>query len=151
MDAGFPIFVAEDDENEIFLYKTAFKKLNLNNHWFVQDGAQAIEYLKGEGQYCDRIQFPFPRWVLLDLKMPKVDGIGVLEWLRDNPSCRVVPTIMMSNSAQPADIQKAYEVGVNAYFTKPTHMQEMIDVLALIHHFWSIAQSPPITRRHKCA
>jgi CheY-like chemotaxis protein len=150
MDREFPIFVADDDENEIFIYQTAFKKLGLSNHRFVHDGEEAIQYLRGEGEYCDRVKHPFPRWLLLDLKMPKVDGLGVLRWLRDNPSCRVVPTIMMSNSAQESDIHKAYEIGINAYFTKPLHLQEMVDVLALIHHFWSIAKRPSITLDHKC-
>lgn len=104
---------------------------------FVHDGVEAIEYLKGEGPYADRREYPFPAWLILDLKMPRKNGLEVLQWLDENEECRVVPTIMLSNSDMPGDIAKAYKSGVNAFFTKPMKLSQMVQTLSLINHFGS--------------
>jgi CheY-like chemotaxis protein len=144
------VLVAEDQEAEIVIYKHAFSKVGIKHFTFLHDGAEVIRYIKAEGEYADRRKFPFPNWLLLDLKMPRVNGLEVLEWVRSNPHCRIVPTVMMSNSNQPSDIKKAYEIGVNAFFTKPTQLAQMISVLAAIHHFWTLAEVPPAPPDFSC-
>jgi CheY-like chemotaxis protein len=145
------VLVAEDQDAEIVIYQHAFRRCGVTNITYVRDGLEVIEYLSGKNQYADRDKYPFPTCMLLDLKMPRVDGMEVLQWMLDNASCRVIPTVMMSNSGIPSDINKAYLLGVNAYFIKPTRLNEMVDVLALIHHFWTVSQKPDLPIGQRCA
>jgi CheY-like chemotaxis protein len=87
---------------------------------------------------------------MLDLKMPRVDGFDVLEWIKQNPSCKVVPTVIFSSSKQPTDVKRAYDFGVNAFFVKPVRMEEMVKTLALIENFWTVAERPAVDAEHKC-
>jgi CheY-like chemotaxis protein len=88
--------------------------------------------------------------MLLDLKMPRRTGFEVLQWMLEHPACRVVPTIVMSNSGLPQDVDRAYMLGANAFFTKPTELGQMVDILALIHHFWTVAQRPTLGKDFRC-
>jgi CheY-like chemotaxis protein len=150
MGESVRVLVAEDQESEVIIYQNAFRRCGISGIYYVNDGREAVEYLSGDGQYADRQKHPFPTCMLLDLKMPRMDGLDVLQWMLDHPTCRVIPTVMMSNSGIPADINRAYMLGVNAYFTKPTRLQEMVDVLALIHHFWTVSQKPELPRSANC-
>ena len=150
MGASVRILVAEDQEAEVIIYQHAFKQCGVSNIHYVEDGKEAVDYLKGERQYADRHKHPFPTCLVLDLKMPRMTGFDVLQWMMEHPNCRVIPTVVMSNSAMPGDITKAYQLGANAYFTKPTQMREMVDVIALLHHFWTVAQRPDFPMHHKC-
>ncbi len=143
------ILVAEDNEAEAFLYQRAFQKIGIADYLIVTDGEQTIDYLSGAGKFSDRNVHPFPHWLLLDIKMPRKTGFDVLHWITEHPACKVVPTIVMSNSNQTNDVSRAYELCANAFFTKPTRLQELVDILALIHHFWTIAQCPPTDPLHK--
>jgi CheY-like chemotaxis protein len=144
------VLVAEDEDNDLFFYERGFEKIGIERYRCVRDGQEAIDYLRGHGEYCDREKNPFPNWLMLDLKMPRVDGFGVLEWIKNNPSCKVVPTIIFSSSKQPADVQRAYDYGVNAFFVKPVRMEEMVKTLALIENFWNVAERPLVSADHKC-
>lgn len=95
------VLVADDQESEIVLYQHAFKRCGVTNIYYANDGQEVIDWLQGAGQYADRKKYPFPTCMLLDLKMPRVDGFGVLRWMLDHPDCRVIPTVMMSNSGLP--------------------------------------------------
>jgi CheY-like chemotaxis protein len=150
MRTAKPILVAEDDPDEIFIYERVFKKLNMTGARFVSDGVEAVRYLRGEGDYGDRRRYPFPQWVFLDLKMPRMTGIDVLHWAHSNPVCRVIPTIMISNSAIQHDIDRAYDLGASAFFTKPTRMSETEDMFSLISQFWTAARLPTATPTTKC-
>lgn len=145
------VLIAEDDENDVFMYDRALKQLGIDRYRFVPDGEKAIDYLCGKGEYSDREKFPFPHWLMLDLKMPRVDGFGVLEWIKNNPKCKVVPTVIFSSSKMPSDVARAYDYGVNAFFVKPMRMEEMIKTLALIENFWQVAERPAVAVDHKCA
>lgn len=144
------VLIAEDDENDIYIYERGLNRIGIENFKCVRDGAEVIEYLRGQGKYQDREQNPFPKWLLLDLKMPRVNGLEVLEWIKKNPSCRVVPTIIFSASQQASDVKKAYDLGANAYFVKPLRMEEMLETLALVNHFWTIAVRPSVEPQHTC-
>jgi CheY-like chemotaxis protein len=150
MGDGIRVLVAEDQESEVVLYQHAFRRCGVENIYFVNDGLEAIEYLQGAGEYADRDKFPSPTCMLLDLKMPRRTGFEVLQWMLDHPSCRVIPTVVMSNSGLTNDINRAYMLGANAFFTKPTALREMVDVLALIHHFWTVAQRPTLGKDFHC-
>src|SRR5215510_7205705 len=95
---AYTILLVEDDENDAFLFKRALKKCNIPNpvQW-VKDGAEAIAYLTAEAAYGDRMAFPFPELIILDLKMPRMPGLDLLAWLRDHPELQVIPTIVMSS------------------------------------------------------
>jgi CheY-like chemotaxis protein len=145
MDADAQVLIAEDDETEAAMYDYALRRAGILNYLIVPHGGEVIRYLRGEGQYADRTEYPFPRWLILDLNMPRVSGFEVLEWLARHNKCKVVPTIVFSNSRQHEDIKKAYELGANAFFNKPNDLNTMIDVLALVRNFWTVAEVAPLT------
>src|SRR4051812_46844259 len=100
-DSNYTILVVEDDENDLTLLKMAFKKNNiLNPMQWARDGLEAVDYLNGKGIYADREVYPFPEVLILDLKMPRMNGLELLAWIRDHPDYRVIPTIIMSSSRQ---------------------------------------------------
>jgi len=141
--ANYSILLAEDEDNDAMLLQRAFKKNNILNpiHW-VKDGIQAISYLRGEGEYADRSRFPFPHIIILDLKMPRMGGLEFLEWMRDNPDYRVIPTIVMSSSQQDPDIQKAYFLGANTYLLKPSDLDTLVKMVKATHDYWSMSIKP---------
>jgi CheY-like chemotaxis protein len=147
MKRGFTILLAEDSENDVILFKHAVEKSSektrLKIHLAItRDGAEAVEYLSGQGKFENRLEYPFPDLVILDLKMPRVCGLDVLSWLKDREEYRRIPKILLSASAQESDIETAYRLGVNTYFQKPGGLDETRD---LIHHiicYWSYTERP---------
>jgi CheY-like chemotaxis protein len=150
MNPNYTILIVEDDESDFYLLQRAFKKNEITNpvQW-MKDGMEAILYLQGEGTYADRSKFPFPEVVILDLKLPRMSGLEVLAWIRDRPEYRVIPTIIMSSSQLDVDIQKAYELGANTYFVKPTDFQSLVDLTKSLHEYWLRGTKPGISRRPK--
>jgi len=142
-DKDYTILLVEDEENDAMLLQMAFKKNNILNpiHW-VKDGTEAVTYLNGEGQYADRSRYPFPGVLILDLKMPRMTGLELLGWVRNNPHFRIIPTIVMTSSRQDPDIQKAYELGANTYMIKPSSFDELISLVKSIHGYWTLAIKP---------
>ena len=114
------ILQVEDDPNDVFFLQKAMKKMAVTNPIQVaSDGQEAIDYLQGAGKFADREKFPFPCLMLLDLKLPYVMGLDVLKWIRQQPDM-ALPVIMLSASAQDADIAKSYRLGANAFVSKPS-------------------------------
>jgi CheY-like chemotaxis protein len=144
------VLLAEDDENDVILFRRAFAKVEgeIALH-VVEDGVEAISYLRGEGRFSDRAKYPFPTMLILDLKMPRVDGLGVLRWLADHEDCAIIPALMFSSSSQSRDIQEAFGLRVNAYFNKPSNPEELASLLNTIFAFWcqSHVPEPPPGRR----
>ncbi len=139
------ILVMEDDENDVLLLNRAFKKLQFECPVYrVKDGEEGISYLKGEGTFVDRDQFPYPGVILMDLKMPKKSGFEVLQWLKENPRCKITPVIVFSSSAQEDDVKRAYELGAGGYFLKPHDFTELLELLTLLRRYWSKAQKPNV-------
>ena len=145
MDRNLTILLAEDNEDDAIFLERVFRKLGPSEPVrIVRDGAEAIDYLKGEGNYADRREFPFPNLLFTDLKMPRVSGFQVLEWLRNHSECRTMPVIVFSSSADPDDVARAYQLGANAYFVKPGQLGEMEELLKSAYEFWARCERPPV-------
>jgi CheY-like chemotaxis protein len=127
----------EDEVNDVFFMKHAFKAVEILHPLQVaQNGRKAIEYLSGKGQYADRNAFPMPGLVLLDLNLPYVMGLDVLKWVRSQPALKALVVIILSSSQLRPDVEKAYQLGANAYLVKPSTPPELRDLAVAIKKFW---------------
>jgi len=143
MEANFPILLVEDDPNDVWLVKHAFQSANISNPLrIVNDGQEAIDYLKGLGAYSDRGAFPLPKLVLLDLKMPRLNGFDVIGWMRRHYPWKLTPIIILSSSALPQDVNRAYELGANAYMVKPADYRALERLFRTIADFWNAGETP---------
>ena len=132
------ILMAEDDANDVLLIQRAFRKAGLGyNLMVVNDGQQAIDYLAGQGDYGRRGEFPFPFLVLLDLKMPGVDGFDVLRWVRSEPSLKRLLVVVLTSSASQVDVDRAYELGANSYMVKPVQFEDLVSLIQRFEIYWS--------------
>jgi CheY-like chemotaxis protein len=139
------ILVAEDTPSDIDLLKLALDRCGeVRSLQIVRDGQEVIDYLRGAPPF-DQPHRQVPNIIFMDLKMPRMDGFGVLAWLRKNPDCAVIPVIIMSASGLPPDILQAYRLGANAYFKKPTDFGQLQEILKTILTFWAHAERPSIT------
>ena len=130
------ILQVEDDPNDVFLLQHAMNKVGVANPIQVAtDGQQAIDYLKGTGEFANREKFPLPCLVLLDLKLPLVMGLNVLKWIRQQPGPALV-VVMLTASGEDADIATAYRLGANAFLTKPSRSSKLEDMVKAIKDFW---------------
>ena len=132
------ILLAEDDPNDTLLIKRAFQKAGLGDVLkSVNDGDQAIEYLRGANAYADRAQFPLPFMLLLDLKMPSTDGFEVLQWVRSQPDLKRLLVVVLTSSNLQADVDRAYDLGANSYLVKPVEFNEMINMVQRFEAYWT--------------
>jgi CheY-like chemotaxis protein len=138
-----PILLVEDNPDDLDLALRALAKTNLANEVVVvRDGEQAVDYLFRKGEYANRTQGN-PAVVLLDLKLPKIDGIEVLEKIKAEPTLRTVPVVMLTSSKMETDLARAYKIGVNAYVVKPIHFAEFIEAVRELGVFWAVLNEPP--------
>jgi CheY-like chemotaxis protein len=138
------VLLVEDDLNDIFLVKRAFKVAHIPNPLqVVTDGEEAIHYLQGEGKYTDRNTYPLPKLIVMDIRMPGRDGFEVLEWVKKDRLLRRIPIIIVSSSDNPADINRAYELGANAYMVKPMDFHEVEHLFHSITHYWGLECAKP--------
>ena len=138
-----PILLVEDDKRDLELTLIALERSQLANEVVIlRDGAQALDYLKREGDYADRSEGN-PAVILLDLKLPKVTGIEVLEAVRGSPALRSVPVVMLTSSQEESDVLKSYELGVNAYVVKPVAFERFVSAIAELGVFWAVLNEPP--------
>jgi len=141
----FTVLLVEDDLNDIFIVKRAFKQArNQSPLQVVTDGEEAINYLRGEGKYANREAHPLPRLVVMDLKMPGRSGFEVLEWIKTHGrTLRRIPVIIVSSSDEPADINRAYESGANAYMIKPMDFRAVEHLFESITRYWGLECAKP--------
>ena len=140
----FTVLLVEDDLNDIFLVKRAFKKAQIQNPLqVVTDGQEAVHYLRGEGRYADRETYPLPKLVVMDIKMPRRTGFEVLEWAKQDGPLRRIPIVIVSSSDNPADINRAYELGANAYMVKPVDYRAVEKLFESITHYWGLECAKP--------
>ncbi len=133
MNPAPTILLAEDNPDAIFLLTQAFRKAGWEPPFFtVPDGVEAIAYLDGEGVFEDRAAHPFPDVLLLDLSMPRRNGFEVLEWIRKDSRFPGLIVHVLSASARPADVKRAYELNANSYVVKPTSMQELVSFVVAL-------------------
>ena len=131
------ILIVDDDENDVFFVKRAFTEMTVNCAFEVlQNGQEAIDYLAGQGAFANREKHPLPMLILMDLKMPIVDGFEVLTWLRSRPGIKVIPTIVFSSSDIPRDITRAYELGANSFMTKSVTYDGLLLKLQTLSRYW---------------
>ncbi len=137
------ILLVEDNERDVELTLSALEEYNLANEVVVaRDGAEALDYLFQRGKYSDRAD-GLPAVVLLDLNMPKVDGMEVLQRMKIDPALKQVPVVMVTSSRVEQDLVRSYELGVNAYVVKPVDFQKFIESIRQIGFFWAILNEPP--------
>ena len=138
-----PILLVEDDPRDLELTLLALERSQLANEVVVlRDGAQALEYLRREGEFAER-DTGNPAVILLDLKLPKVNGLEVLEAVRGNPALRAVPVVMLTSSQEETDLVRSYELGVNAYVVKPVEFKMFVSAIADLGIFWAVLNEPP--------
>jgi len=139
------IMVVEDDPNDQFLIEQAFRKIGVEDPiQIVGNGAEAIAYMMGEGKYSNRQKYAYPTFIITDLKMPNGDGFSVLEFLKGNPQWKVIPTIVLSASADLDDIKKSYMLGASSYHVKPQSPEELRNQLKVINAYWMTCQVPEV-------
>ena len=143
------ILLAEDNPKDIELALGALEDHNLaNDVVVVRNGAEALDYLYRRGAFSTRPE-GHPAVVLLDLKMPKVDGMEVLRQIKTDEEMKVVPIVMLTSSREEQDLIKSYQLGANAYVVKPINFQQVVDAIKQLGLFWAVLNEPPITIARK--
>jgi|SRR6266850_4996885 len=137
MSEPYCILVAEDEDVDVFLLRRSFRRAALPHNLIdVPDGEKAIEYLKGRPPFDDRIRYPFPQLLLLDLKMPKLNGFDVLAWLAGRPDMRDLPAVVLTSSPLESDAKMAAKLGAREFLTKPNDLDEMITLVKNVSERW---------------
>jgi CheY-like chemotaxis protein len=143
------ILLVEDSPKDVELTLEAFSEINLANQVVVaNDGAEAMEFLKCEGKYTLRDK-ENPAVILLDVKMPRMDGIEVLEAVRNDPELKLIPVVMLTSSREEPDLNRCYELGVNAYVVKPVDFKKFVDAVKQIGIFWALINELPLGEKLK--
>lgn len=139
------ILLAEDNAADAELAIRALKKHNMaNNLIHVKDGEEALEFLMGTGRYISRnAASPLPRVVLLDIQMPKVSGIEVLQQIRATEHTKNLPVVMLTSSKESPDVQKCYDHGANSYIVKPVNFESFAEAIRNLGFYWLLLNQPP--------
>lgn len=138
-----PILLVEDNPFDVELTLIALAKSRLANHVIsVRDGVEALDYLHARGDYAGRVAGN-PALVILDLKMPKVNGLEVLEDIRADHHLKSIPVVMLTSSKEEPDLHRAYEIGVNAYVVKPVEFSDFVRAISDVGMFWAVLNEPP--------
>jgi len=138
------VLLVEDNPNDAELTLRALRQHNLANavHW-VKDGAEALDFLFGEGAYAGRNAAHSPKLVLLDVRMPRIDGIEVLRRVRADERTKMLPVVIMTSSNQDRDIIESYHLGVNSYIVKPVRFDAFVETAARVGMYWLLLNCPP--------
>jgi two-component system response regulator len=144
-DAGeLEILLIEDNPEDAELTMRALKKQNLANRMvWLKNGALALDFLFGRGSYAGRNALDTPRLVLLDLNLPKIGGLEVLQQIKNDPRTRTIPVVVLSSSTQDRDILRTYDLGVNSYVSKPVQFEEFSRVVAQLGLYWLLINKSP--------
>ena len=145
------ILVVDDSDDDKFLIQHTFKKIGVTDPiHLLSDGAEAIDYMMGEGKFANRQKYAYPTFIMTDLKMPQKDGFAVLEFLKGNPEWAVIPTIVFSASSDLDDIKKAYMLGASSYHVKPRTHGALMHQMLVLHAYWMTCEVPEVdsTGRH---
>lgn len=141
------ILLVEDNPADVTLTKVALKQANIANELIVAcDGVEALDYLFGTGSYSSRDVHKLPAVTLLDLKMPRIDGLEVLKRMRANPLTRLLPVVVMTSSKEERDIINSYELGCNAYVRKPVDFTQFAAAICQLGLFWLVLNEPAPSR-----
>jgi two-component system, response regulator len=139
------ILLVEDNPNDVELMLHAFRKHNLSNRLHVvRDGAEALEFVFGTDAAAPHSTEPSPKVILLDLKLPKVDGLEVLRRLKADPRTRAIPVVVLTSSREECDIVESYQLGVNSYIVKPVDFGQLIESVRQLGLYWLLLNQPPV-------
>ncbi len=137
------ILLVEDNPDDVQITKRAFKEANLANRLYVtRDGQEALDFLFHEGQYQNQAQATIPGLILLDINMPRVNGIEVLKRIKSNDKLKIIPVIMLTISKQEEDLEKCYFSGCNSFIQKPVDFKNFIRVIKEIGLYWGLLNIP---------
>ena len=146
--SSFPILLVEDSPDDALLIQRAFRKANLANPVeLVRDGEEAVAYLSGKAPYDDRTRFPLPVFMLLDLKLPRRSGLEVLAWVRQESVVKRLPVVVLTSSRESVDVNRAYDLGVNSYLTKPVGFEALLEMVKNVNLYWLVMNENPELRR----
>lgn len=138
------ILLVEDSPQDVLLVQRAFRKAGITNPLqVVKDGDAAVAYLSGRNSYGDRTHYPLPALILLDLKLPRKSGAEVLEWIRQQPGLKRMPVVVLTASREYADINKIYDIGVNAYIVKPVAFNDLVEIIKTLNLHWIVMNEKP--------
>jgi CheY-like chemotaxis protein len=138
------ILLVEDNPNDAELCLRALTKNKISNRVVhVKDGAEALDFIFGKGSYSERKLEKGPKVILLDLKLPKVDGLEVLKEIKSDPRARLIPVVVLTSSKEEQDIVRSYESGVNSYIVKPVDFDKFVKAVADLGLYWLLLNQPP--------
>jgi two-component system response regulator len=138
------ILLVEDNPNDVELTLRALKKNNLTNKvHVVKDGAEALEYIFATGAYASRDSNHSPRVILLDLKLPKVDGLEVLRQIKSNERTKMIPVVVLTSSKEERDLVESYKLGANSYITKPVDFESFVKAVKELGLYWLLLNQSP--------
>lgn len=138
------ILIVEDNPNDSEMALRAFRKNNLANHILVvRDGEEALDFVFARGNFSDRQKSKRPKVILLDLKLPKVDGLEVLKAIKSNPETKIIPVIVLTSSSEETDVLKSYQLGVNSYIVKPVDFDKFVDAVRDLGMYWLLLNQQP--------
>ena len=140
------ILLIEDNPDDAELTIRALKKHNLANKLvWVKDGAEAMDFIFAAGAYAGRSSNNHPKLILLDLRLPKVDGLEVLQKIKSDEQTKLIPVVVLTSSTEDRDIAESYKLGVNSYLSKPVSFDEFIRVVSEVGLYWLLLNRPPVT------
>lgn len=146
MNGNNVILLIEDREDDVLLIQRAFQQAFVAHPLLVvRSGEEAIAYLAGEGQYADRTTYPIPTLVLLDLKMPRIDGFEVLEWIRKHPWLNKLRVIVLTSSHDLRDVNRAYQMGANSFLIKSIDFEDVVRLGKVLTEYWLSYDHGPTT------
>ena len=142
---SFTLLWVEDNPDDVLLGERALQKAGFEKIRIARDGEEAIAYLSGTDAFADRARFPMPSLVLLDLKLPRKSGMEVLRWIRGTQGLRRIPVVILTSSRERSDVERAYDLGANAYLVKPVGVETFAEMARGLHLFWTALNTTPET------
>jgi two-component system response regulator len=138
------LLLVEDNPQDLELAVRALRKAHLsNNIQIARDGAEALEFIFCEGQYATRKIEDAPKVILLDLKLPKIDGLEVLKRIKGDPRTRMIPVVVLTSSKEQSDVVESYQLGVNSYIVKPVNFEQFAEAVSNLGLYWLLHNQPP--------
>jgi two-component system, response regulator len=144
-DGSVEILLVEDNPDDVELTLQTFEDFNITNRiQVVRDGAEALDFVFRRRQYADRDPWDRPKVILLDIKLPLVDGLEVLRQIKADPVTRTIPVVLLTSSEDERDIAEGYRVGANSYITKPVAFEQFADAVRSLGMYWLLINRPPV-------
>jgi CheY-like chemotaxis protein len=142
------ILIAEDREDDVLLIRRSLEKACVTNPTqVVRNGEETMAYLRGEGRFSNRAEYPLPALLLLDLKMPRKDGFEVLRWIRQQPTLKALRVVVLTSSEDIRDVNEAYQSGANSFLVKPMDFENSVEIAKFLKDYWLRTDKAPSLSR----